>query len=253
VQGRFRGVSTIPFHLSLNKFTNSKISLGMREVGLIGALSLAAYISRICFRRPNPTPSIKHSKDTIITFSALPDLREYVFLGLAAAHVVLTAQFPPKSSLLCPHPEILDQKYFTWSPYVKTCLGVIYAAGALRILAFNTLGKSFTFELAKPDKLVTTGIYAYMQHPSYLPDGLITMANIALFANLDSWPGMFLPHSLVELWIRTKPIWLVSAALFYAAVMSFRIREEEDMLHEAFGREWEDWHRRTARFIPGII
>lgn len=225
----------------------------MPRAGLVGAFLLGVYISRICFRRPNPPPSDTHSRDTALQISLLPNLREYIFLGLAAGHILLTAKYPPNPSLLWPNPEILNPKYFTWSPYVKTWLGMIYAAGALRIIAFNSLGKNFTFELAKPTKLVTTGVYAYMQHPSYLPDGIITLANFALFANMDGWVGTFLPASIVELWVETKTLLLVSAAVIWVVVISQRVREEEDMLRETFGKEWEEWHRQTARFIPGII
>jgi protein-S-isoprenylcysteine O-methyltransferase Ste14 len=225
----------------------------MPKEGLIGALLLGAYISRICFRRPNPPPSDQHGKDTALQISILPNLREYTFLGLAAGHILLAAKYPPMPSLLWPNPENLNAKYFIWSPYVKAWLGIIYVAGALRILAFNTLGENFTFELAKPTKLVTTGVYAYMQHPSYLPDGLITLANYALFANLDGWAGTFLPAGLVELWAKTKPLWLAASAVVWTVVISRRVREEEGMLREAFGKEWENWNRRTARFIPGIF
>jgi protein-S-isoprenylcysteine O-methyltransferase Ste14 len=38
----------------------------------------------------------------------------------------------------------------------------------------------------------------------------------------------------------------------YAAMMSRRVREEEEMLKKTFGKEWEEWHGRTARLIPGI-
>jgi protein-S-isoprenylcysteine O-methyltransferase Ste14 len=224
------------------------------KAGLITAFSLAAYISRLCFRRPNPPPNEKHNKDSLLgRIPAMANLREYIFLGLSIAHIILTASFPPKSGLFCPKPEHLNPKYFQFSPYVITCLGAIYAAGTLRILAFQTLGKSFTFELAKPEKLVTTGVYAYMQHPSYLPDGIISIANLALFANLDGWAGTYLPRELVQLYVKAKGLCLLSAAVIWGSVMSIRIREEEEMLREIFGTEWEEWHRRTARFIPGLI
>jgi len=32
-----------------------------------------------------------------------------------------------------------------------------------------------------------------------------------------------------------------------------RTLEEEDMLRKAFGKEWEEWHAKTARFVPGIF
>ena len=115
------------------------------------------------------------------------------------------------------------------------------------------LAESFTFELAKPKKLVTTGVYRYMQHPSYLPDGLITIANFALFANLDGWAGCFLPEWVVRLWVPMKGYELVPLAGIWFVVIRIRILQEEAMLREAFGAEWELWHRKTARCIPYVF
>jgi protein-S-isoprenylcysteine O-methyltransferase Ste14 len=32
-----------------------------------------------------------------------------------------------------------------------------------------------------------------------------------------------------------------------------RVHEEEAMMKETFGKEWEEWHKRTKRFIPGFF
>lgn len=32
-----------------------------------------------------------------------------------------------------------------------------------------------------------------------------------------------------------------------------RVRQEEGMMKREFGREWEIYHERTARFIPGVF
>jgi protein-S-isoprenylcysteine O-methyltransferase Ste14 len=39
---------------------------------------------------------------------------------------------------------------------------------------------------------------------------------------------------------------------FFVVALSRRIKREEEMLHEAFGREWEDYHRATRRLIPRV-
>jgi protein-S-isoprenylcysteine O-methyltransferase Ste14 len=59
------------------------------------------------------------------------------------------------------------------------------------------------------------------------------------------------------------PAWIVDAGLFWAIVALLgtfgvaritrrRIKDEEKMLRETFGKEWENWHARTKRFIPGV-
>lgn len=48
---------------------------------------------------------------------------------------------------------------------------------------------------------------------------------------------------------------MVVGALWMVGVMLIRVRvrDEERMLQEKFGREWERWNARTARYIPGIL
>ena len=38
-------------------------------------------------------------------------------------------------------------------------------------------------------------------------------------------------------------------------IVIFRVRvaEEEDMLERVFEEKWREYHRRTKRFLPGII
>lgn len=47
----------------------------------------------------------------------------------------------------------------------------------------------------------------------------------------------------------------VSAGLvsFAVVVLGARVRDEEEMLREKFGRRWEEWHRSTSRFVPGVF
>ena len=42
--------------------------------------------------------------------------------------------------------------------------------------------------------------------------------------------------------------WLI----WLASVIPPRVKDEEDMLRREFGKEWEVWASKTARFIPGI-
>jgi protein-S-isoprenylcysteine O-methyltransferase Ste14 len=220
------------------------------------SLALAAYISRICFRRPNPPPAAhrRHSKDTLLYFGFVPDAREYGFLITAIFHIWISATYPKTPPApLCPNPAVLNPMLFKWSRYTSPLVAVIIVAGLVRISAFQHLKEDFTFELAAPEKLVTTGIYAHVQHPSYLPDGILSVANTALFCNLDGWMGTFLPTELVEKLVPLRPFVLTFAAVGWALAISQRVREEEEMLRQKFGKEWEDWHKKTARFIPYVV
>ena len=64
--------------------------------------------------------------------------------------------------------------------------------------------------------------------------------------------GTILPDYIMStqrLWNWLLPL---LTTCFMIGGLAFRVREEEAMLKKAFGNEWELWHARTARFVPGI-
>lgn len=65
--------------------------------------------------------------------------------------------------------------------------------------------------------------------------------------------GFISPDGLAQFGVRHKMISMIGFAATYVAIMSVRVREEEAMLRQKFGSQWEEWHQRTARFIPGIF
>lgn len=131
-------------------------------------------------------------------------------------------------------------------------------AAPIRLLAFRQLGENFTFRLARPTALVKTGLYAYVQHPSYPTNWLILASNLALLLRLDGVFGCVLPNRAVR-WgmesggFRVWPALLVWLAVSGLYVVWVRVKDEEAMLKKEFGREWEEYHRRTMRFIPGVF
>ena len=135
---------------------------------------------------------------------------------------------------------------------------VIVIAAPIRLLAFKQLGKSFTFVLAKPKALVKTGLYAYVQHPSYPTNWLILTSNTALLLSPHGVLGCILPSwvvnwgagsGLVSFW---SVLFVVTGFLGLFAIW-VRVKDEEAMLKKKFGKEWEEYHRRTKRFIPGLF
>ena len=59
---------------------------------------------------------------------------------------------------------------------------------------------------------------------------------------------------LGKVWVE-RYIWMGIRCSFVVGVglLVVRIRDEERMLRKAFRKEWEVWHARTARFIPGVF
>jgi protein-S-isoprenylcysteine O-methyltransferase Ste14 len=94
------------------------------------------------------------------------------------------------------------------------------------------LGKQFSVDVTiqEDHKLVTGGPYKFIRHPRYL--GIIVFfAGISLI--FLSWISLLL-------------------VLFLMAVLLWRIRDEEKLMHQEFEKSWEDYKKRTFSLIPFI-
>ncbi len=113
-------------------------------------------------------------------------------------------------------------------------LGVLlYAAGGvLRLAPVFVLGRRFSGLVAiQPEhRLVTSGLYGVIRHPSYL----------GLFVLSLGWGLAFRSGVGVILAVLTLPVVLA------------RIDAEERLLSETFGAEYEAYRNRTWRLIPYI-
>ncbi|MCE5270744.1 isoprenylcysteine carboxylmethyltransferase family protein, partial [bacterium] len=95
-----------------------------------------------------------------------------------------------------------------------------------------TLGRQFSVEVTIQEghTLVTGGPYRWLRHPRY--SGIILyMAGVAL--TFRSWLGLALVGGM-------------------ALVLLWRIRDEDQLLHEQFGAEWEAWAARTKKLAPFV-
>jgi protein-S-isoprenylcysteine O-methyltransferase Ste14 len=109
-------------------------------------------------------------------------------------------------------------------------LGLCGLGFALMFWSRATLGRLYSGEvtLKKGHRLITAGVYRYIRHPVYL--GIICSALGVAFL-FRSWIGL------------TAMFPIVGGLLF-------RIKDEEALLHNAFGREWDAYHKRSWRLIP---
>ena len=222
---------------------------------------LAAYLTDRCWTPPNPDPSGPAASlptdNTAVDPRAIQGKR-YITSSLWILHMILTLFYPSPPTLLCPNPDNLSSSLFTWSSHTTSVLVIIVIAAPIRLLAFRHLGQNFTFRLAKPKELVKTGLYAYVQHPSYLPHWLIGASNVAFLLRLDGVLGCVLPSRAVR-WgmgnggFGAWPALLVGTAALGLYAVWVRVKDEETMLKKELGREWEEYHRLTARFIPGVF
>jgi protein-S-isoprenylcysteine O-methyltransferase Ste14 len=102
-------------------------------------------------------------------------------------------------------------------------LGLIFWSGL-------ALGRFYSLEvtLQEGHRLITHGPYRFIRHPRYLG---IAVMGIGLSLLFCSWIGLAL------------------TALAMAIVL-FRIRDEEALMHREFGAEWEAYCRKTSRLMP---
>lgn len=124
-------------------------------------------------------------------------------------------------------------------------------ASMLRLASFRALGHHFTYQLAilPSHKLVTTGPYAYVRHPSYVALPLIVSGCASSFTSRGTVLREWIGES------RTDGVVLsVLIGMLYVLWRFVKRAEVEDrVLKEEFGKEWEEWARVVKyRFIPGL-
>ena len=110
---------------------------------------------------------------------------------------------------------------------------IIVAGMVIRFSAIRTLGKFFTVNLAiqKNHKVVKTGLYRNIRHPSYT-GALMSFLGLGI-----AWNN-----------------WISLAIMFIPILISFmyRINLEEKLLIERIGTDYLDYKKNTRRLIPGI-
>lgn len=111
-------------------------------------------------------------------------------------------------------------------------VGLAAAASGLAIWTFRTLGHNLTDTVVtrRDATLVIDGPYRWVRHPFYLAFAIAVIANTLITANI------FLA--------------IVGTAAFLVVVARTSI--EERKLVERFGSDYQNYMRRTARFLPRI-
>lgn len=121
----------------------------------------------------------------------------------------------------------IDHNAVRWLGVVVFALG-----GTLRIWPVFVLGRRFSGLVAiQPGHaLVTTGIYRFIRHPSYL--GLLLTA--------IGWGFAF-----------RAGVGLLLAAIMIPVLVA-RMNSEERLLQSQFGEQYANYRAHTSRLIPGI-
>ena len=118
-----------------------------------------------------------------------------------------------------------------WETPVPGWAGLALCALALAGFAASLLSFGDSFRVGiddeKPDRLVTTGMFAVSRNPLYL-------CFIVFFS------GLFLVH---------RNVVVLAAAAFLALAVHRQILREEDFLKGHYGKEYEDYCARVRRYL----
>ena len=131
---------------------------------------------------------------------------------------------------------------------------IMIAGTTARAATYHELGRHFTYDLMlrKDHKLVTTGPYSIVRHPSYIASITAwTGISICLFGE-GSW--------LSETGMLSKTVWGVVSfiwfanALWYACNFVRRTYLEDDIIREEFKGQWEEWEKQVPyKLVPGVF
>ena len=118
-----------------------------------------------------------------------------------------------------------------WLRWAGVVLGI--TGGLLLVVTFRTLGKNLTDTVVTRAEhtLVTRGPYRWVRHPFYLATALAVVANSLVTAN---W-------------------FLALTGGISFGLLVLRTRIEEKKLIERFGEDYNEYMKRTGRFLPRLF
>ncbi|KAL0961343.1 hypothetical protein HGRIS_006299 [Hohenbuehelia grisea] len=128
-----------------------------------------------------------------------------------------------------------------------------FLGALLRLKCYSTLGPLFTFELGilHDHKLVQSGPYAFVRHPSYTGMIMTILGVICSHSTQGSWlrESGILEWTLMRFFVC---YWLVTATAVIASLI-LRLTNEDAILEREFGSEWSEWAQEVPyRLVPGI-
>jgi len=132
-------------------------------------------------------------------------------------------------------------------PFLAGC-ALVFAGSFLRLYCYRTLGEYFTFQLAvlPNHKLVKSGPYAVVRHPSYTAILLIALGFPLVYQAEGSISHRIWGPGLL------KVAYGLVAGL--GIILGQRARVEDEVLKAEFGKEWEGWANDVRfKILPGIF
>lgn len=241
------------------------ITMEISAIFYAGAILHAGYLIQLAFRQPSTKVISTKTESWLMWIAASPIgmiFARAITLTIAAHHATVALSIShtlPRSDkvleFVCPTPQYLEPQLFTWSKATVVSLAILYIGIYVRLQAYTQLGANFTYRIAKPDELVTSGFYAYVRHPSYT--GLLTVlvAYYSLFVQQRGLVSCWAPLIDERLVTDKRHAYLVPFVGFGCAISMFMVRrvaEEEAMMEREFGDKWRQYKARTKKFVPFV-
>ncbi|KAJ2990144.1 hypothetical protein NUW54_g8561 [Trametes sanguinea] len=159
-------------------------------------------------------------------------------LSLQATHYAAH----PMVLCLCPTSSQSSVDLSMMSPRFITGVVLVFVGASLRLQSYRALGSLFTYEIVLKDehRLVTSGPYAYVRHPSYSGlTALLIGTHLVFFGK-----GAYVTECGIEGTPFIVLIWIWRIATIFSVISCCRRCSVEDaQLRQHFGRAWEDYRR----------
>ena len=225
----------------------------------------AGYLLQLAFRQPSPKVISQKTESWAMYLAASPTgmlfartLTLLIALHHATVSLTVSHTLPSSSSLqstICPTPQYLDLRLFNWSLPTLLALSLLYIGITIRLRAYTDLGTNFTFRVAAPDKLVTSGVYTHIRHPSYTGLLIVLIAYYLLLIRphgvLSCWAGVVGEEMIGEgRYAYVLPV--AGFGVFIALFMVWRVKEEEAVMEREFGGRWRRYRAGTKKFVPFV-
>ncbi|HYK35447.1 isoprenylcysteine carboxylmethyltransferase family protein [Alloacidobacterium sp.] len=126
-------------------------------------------------------------------------------------------------------PTVSRQQFF--ESRIASWIGVLLCLAGLMLLLLSLIsfGQSFRVGIDpdQPDKLITTGVFAFIRNPIYVAFGLVLLGQFLVF---PSW--IFLVYLFAGIW------------LFHR-----QVAREEEFLRMRYGEIYEEYCDRVRRYL----
>jgi len=177
-------------------------------------LMLGMVVTRVLLMRSRGIEAMKFGRTDKTDFLIPPFALFYFYLIFAHAF-----NFPTVT-----RQELFHSEVIAWT-------GVFFCLAGLCLLLWSLIsfGQSFRvgIDTEHPDKLITTGVFAFSRNPIYTAFALILLGQFLIFPN---W--IILIYTVAGAW------------LFHRQVL-----REEAYLKQHYGQEYLDYSRRVRRYL----